>query len=102
MSSCWRYDLPTRRSLFCVLQIVAQRMESRGVLLEMLNKVSCIHFVKKRGAILEFIDVDFFNRSADEFLAAVFGYLLNTYTACQGKKASAKNDSSPDRRTPDR
>jgi hypothetical protein len=53
-------------------------MESRGVLLEMLNKVSCIHFKKKRGAILEFIDVDFFNRSADEFLAAVFGYLLNT------------------------
>jgi len=44
----------------------------------MLNKVLCSHFVKKRGAILEFIDVDFFNRSADEFLAAVFGYLLNT------------------------
>jgi len=52
-------------------------MESRGVLLEKLNKVSCIHFVKKRGAIIEFIDVDFFNHSADDFLAAVFGYLLN-------------------------
>jgi len=55
-------------------------MESRGVLLEMLNKVLCIHFVKKCGAILEleFIYVDFFNRSADEFLAAIFGYLPNT------------------------
>ena len=47
-------------------------MESRGVLLEMLNKVLCIHFVKKCGAILEleFIYVDFFN--------AIFGYLPNT------------------------
>ena len=55
-----------------------KRMESRGDHLEMLNKVSCIHFVKNCGAILEFIGVDFFNRSADEFLAAVFGCLLNT------------------------
>ena len=52
-------------------------MESRGVLLEKLNKVSCIHFVKKRGAILEIIDIDFFNRSSDDFLAALFDYLLN-------------------------
>jgi hypothetical protein len=39
--------------------------------------------VKKRGAIIEFIDVDFFNHSADDFLAAVIGYLLNTIVSVQ-------------------
>ena len=53
-------------------------METRGVLLEMLEEVSCVHLVKKCGTILELVDVDFFNRSTDEFLATVFGCLPET------------------------
>ena len=53
-------------------------MEACRVLLEMLEEVSCVHLVKKCGTILEFIDVDFFNRSTDEFLATVFGCLPET------------------------
>jgi hypothetical protein len=55
-----------------------QRMESRGVLLKMLEEFSCIYLVKERGTIFKFVDVDFFDRGADEFLAAIFGCLLNT------------------------
>ena len=61
-----------------VRRATVKRMESRGVLFEMLKEVSCIHFVKKCGAILEFIDVDFFDHDACEFLAAIFGCLPNT------------------------
>ncbi len=53
-------------------------MESRGALLKMLEEFSCIYLVKKRGTIFKFVDVDFFNRGADEFLAAIFGCLPNT------------------------
>jgi len=53
-------------------------MEACGVLLEMLEEVSCIHPVKKCGANLELVDVDFFNRSTDEFLATIFGCLPDT------------------------
>ncbi len=53
-------------------------MEACGVLLKMLEEVSCIHLVKKCGAILELVDVDFFNHSTDEFLATVFGCLPDT------------------------
>ena len=37
----------------------------------------CKHLVEECGTILQFFDVDFFDRGADEFLAAVFG-CLNT------------------------
>ncbi len=53
-------------------------MEACRVLLEMLEEVSCFHLVEECGTILEFVDVDFFNRSTDEFLAAVFGWLPKT------------------------
>jgi hypothetical protein len=53
-------------------------MESRGVLLKMLKEFSCIYFVKEHGTIFKFVDVDFLDRGADEFLAAVFGCLPNT------------------------
>jgi hypothetical protein len=55
-----------------------QRMESRGVLLKMLKEFLCIYLVKVCGTIFKFVDVDFFDRGADEFLAAVFGCLPNT------------------------
>ena len=48
------------------------------VLLEMLKEVSCFHLVEECGTILKFVDVDFFNRSTDEFLAAVFVCLSKT------------------------
>jgi hypothetical protein len=44
----------------------------------MLKEFSCINLVKERGTIFKFVDVDFFNRGADEFLAAIFGCLPNT------------------------
>ena len=50
-------------------------MEACRVLLEMLKEVSCFHLVEECGTILEFVDVDFFNRSTDEFLATIFGCL---------------------------
>ena len=53
-------------------------MESCGVLLEMLKEFLCIYLVKECGTIFKFIDVDFFDRGADEFLAAIFGCLPNT------------------------
>ncbi len=53
-------------------------MESRGVLLKMLEEFSCIYLVKERGTIFKFVDVDFFDRSVDEFLAAIFGCLSTT------------------------
>jgi hypothetical protein len=53
-------------------------MESCGVLLEMLEEFSCIYLVKECGTIFKFVDVDFFDRGADEFLAAIFGCLPNT------------------------
>jgi hypothetical protein len=50
-------------------------MEACRLLLEMLEEVSCVHLVEECGTILEFVDVDFFNRSTDEFLATIFGCL---------------------------
>ncbi len=50
-------------------------MEACRVLFEMLNEVSYVHLVEECGTNLEFVDVDFFNRSMDEFLATVFGCL---------------------------
>ncbi len=55
-----------------------ERMESCGILLEELKEVTCKHLVEDCSAILQFVDVDFFNRSVDEFLAAIFGCLSNT------------------------
>jgi hypothetical protein len=53
-------------------------MKSRGVLLKMLEEFSCIYLVKERSTIFKFVDVDFFDRGADEVLAAIFGCLSNT------------------------
>jgi hypothetical protein len=53
-------------------------MESPGVLLEMLEEFLCIYLVKERGTIFKLVDVDFFDRGADEFLAAIFDCLPNT------------------------
>jgi hypothetical protein len=44
----------------------------------MLKEFLCIYLVKEGGTIFKFVDVDFFDRGADEFLAAVFGCLPNT------------------------
>ncbi len=53
-------------------------MEACRVLFEMLKEVPCVHLVEECGTILEFVDVNFFNRSTNEFLATVFGCLPKT------------------------
>jgi hypothetical protein len=53
-------------------------MEACRVLFEMLKEVLCVHLVKERGTVLELVDVNFFHRSTDEFLAAVFGRFPKT------------------------
>ena len=39
---------------------------------------SLVHLVKERSTVLELVDVNFFHRSTDEFLASVFGRFPNT------------------------